>query len=69
MEKYLKGVNGELSYEELNLICQTEVPSGEYYNYEKIRAVLLRKLNGEIDDRYFKTWLMMKRKTGRTTTI
>ena len=49
MGKYLKGVNGELSYEELNLICQTELPSGEYYNYEKIRAVckeIFEKLNG-----------------------
>jgi hypothetical protein len=59
MEKYLKGVNGELSYEELNSICQTDVPKGDYYDYEKIRAVLLRKLNGEIDDKYFRTWLIV----------
>ena len=59
MEKYLKGVNGELTYEELRSICQTDVPKGDYYDYEKIRAVLLRKLNGEIDDEYFHTWLIV----------
>ena len=57
--KYLKGVNGQLSYEELDSICQTEVPDGEYYDYEKIRAVILRKLNGELDDEYFRTWLIV----------
>ena len=59
MEKYLKGVNGELSYEELCSICQKEVPRGNYYSYEKIRAVLLRKLNGELTDEYFQTWLIV----------
>ncbi len=59
INKYLMGVNGELSYEELRSICQTKVPRGKYYNYEKIRAVLLRKLNGEIDDEYFQTWLIV----------
>ena len=59
MEKYLKGVNGELTYDELRSICQTEVPKGNYYNYEKIRSVLLRKLNGELDDKYFHTWLIV----------
>lgn len=59
MQKYLKGVNGELTYEKLNSICQTEVPKGDYYSYEKIRAVLLRKLNGELTDEYFSTWLIV----------
>ena len=59
MEKYLKGVNGELTYDELRSICQTEVPKGNYYNYEKIRSVLLRKLNGELTDEYFITWLIV----------
>ena len=59
MEKYLKGVNGELSYEDLSGICQKEVPKGNYYNYEKIRTVLLRKYNGELDDEYFRTWLIV----------
>lgn len=59
MEMYLKGVNGELAYEDLDKICQTKVPRGDYYNYEKIRDVLLRKLNGEIDDEYFRTWLIV----------
>ena len=59
MEKYLKGVNGELTYEELRSICQTEIPKGKYYNYEKIRSVLLRKLNGELTDKYFRTWLIV----------
>ena len=59
MEKYLKGVNGELTYDELKSICQTEVPQGNYYDYEKIRSVLLRKLNGELTDKYFRTWLVV----------
>ena len=59
MEKYLKGVNGELTYDELRSICQTEVPKGNYYNYEKIHSVLLRKLNGELTDEYFSTWLIV----------
>lgn len=59
MEKYLKGVNGELTFEELRSILQTDVPKGDYYNYEKIQAVLLRKLNGEIDDEYFCAWLIV----------
>ena len=59
MEKYLKGVNGELTYDELRIICQTEVPKGNYYNYEKIHSVLLRKLNGELTDEYFSTWLIV----------
>ncbi len=59
MEQYLKGVYGELPYDELKAICQTDVPEGEYYDYEKIRSVFLRKLNGEIDDEYFKTWLIV----------
>ena len=58
-DTYLKGVNGELSYDELDAICQKHAPEGHYYNYDKIRAVLLRKLNGEIDDKYFKTWLIV----------
>lgn len=59
MEKYLKGVNGELTYDELRSIRQTEVPKGNYYNYEKIHSVLLRKLNGELTDEYFSTWLIV----------
>ena len=59
MDRYLMGVNGELSYDELKSICQTEVPDGEYYNYQKIRKVILRKLNGEINDDYFRTWLIV----------
>ncbi len=59
MEKYLKAVNGDLTYDELRSICQTEVPKGNYYNYEKIRSVLLRKLNGELTDKYFRDWLIV----------
>ncbi len=59
MEKYLKAVNGELTYEQLRSICQTEGPKGNYYNYEKIHSVLFRKLNGELTDEYFSTWLIV----------
>lgn len=59
MNMYLKGVNGELNYDELSSICQTKVPKGKYYDYEKIRSVILKKLNNEISDDYFKTWLIV----------
>ena len=50
---------GELSAEEMDSILQVKAPSGKYYDYEKIRAVLLRKLRGEISDEYFKNWLII----------
>ena len=43
-KKYKKGLYGELSAEEMDSILQLKAPSGKYYDYEKIRAVLLRKL-------------------------
>ena len=58
-DTYLKGVYGELSYDELVAICQKDVPEGKFYNYDKIRAVSLRKLNGELTDEYFSTWLIV----------
>jgi len=56
MGKYLKAVYGELPFDELNSIREAEIPKGDYYNYEKIRAVLLRKLKGEITNEYFLAW-------------
>lgn len=58
-ENYLKGVNGELPYDELLFISQNDAPCGDYYNYESIRNVLLRKLKGEIDDEYFRAWIFV----------
>ena len=59
MNKYMKAMNAELSYEELCSIKRSEIPKGRYYNYEKIRSVLLRKLQGEITDAYFQEWLIV----------
>lgn len=59
MNLFLKGVNGELDYKELEKIYQQDVPKGKYYNYEKIRSVLLEKLNGKLDDEYIRTWLIL----------
>ena len=58
-EIYLKGVRGELSPDVLEIISGHEVPYGDYYDYEALRSVILKKLNGEIDDEYFKNWLYL----------
>ena len=54
-----RAVRGECSYEELASLKPDEgsVPEGEYYDYEALRGVMLRKLEGEVEDRYFKEWL------------
>ena len=56
MNNILKGVRGELPLAELENEYTNLFSYGDYYDYEGIRAVILRKLNGEIDDEYFKTW-------------
>ena len=57
MDKYFKAVYGELPFEELDSIRERDIPKGDYYDYEKIRMVLLRKKEGKIADEYFHRWL------------
>jgi hypothetical protein len=63
MNLFLNGINRELDYKELEKIYQQDVPKGKYYNYEKIRSILLEKLNGKLDDKYIITWLILVSKT------
>ena len=57
-----KAVCADISFEELEdliEIFEKKPPKGDFYNYNAIRKALLRKLNGEIDDAFFKSWLIL----------
>lgn len=58
-EEYIKAIKGDLSFEDLCKVASTKCPQGIYYDYDSIKGVLLRKLNNEITDRYFRTWLII----------
>lgn len=55
-----KAICGDVSFEELEEILNEKMlPNGDFYNYNGIRNVLKRKLNGEIDEAFFKSWLIL----------
>ena len=57
-ETIMKAVFGNISFEELEDLREKKLPKGDFYNYNGIRNVLKRKLNGEITDAFFKSWLI-----------
>ena len=55
--EYIEAIKDNLSFEELSKVVSTKCPKGTYYNYETIRAMLIKKRNNEIEDNYFSIWL------------
>ncbi len=54
-----KGINGELSYEELDKIVSVDVEEGDYYNYNAFMEGILRFLRGEVSKNYYKAWTIL----------
>ena len=54
-----KGINGELSYKELDEIAGVNLEKGDYYNYDAFMKGILRFLRGEISKDYYKSWLIL----------
>lgn len=59
IHKIFKAISADISIDEINAINTEKLPGGDFYNYDVIRNVMLRKLNGEIDDEYFTSWLVL----------
>ena len=54
-----KGINGELSYEELDKIVSVTLEKGDYYNYDAFMEGILRFLRGEVSKNYYKAWTIL----------
>ena len=56
-QAFSKAIRADVSKEELDALRKKRINLAEYYDYNGIRNVILRKLKGEIDDAFFKSWL------------
>ena len=54
-----KGINGDLSYEELREIVSVDLEEDDYYNYEAFIKGILRFLRGEISENYYTSWVIL----------
>ena len=60
VQAVIKAIRGDVSFDELEeVLNEIRLPKGEFYNYNGIRNVLKRKLNGEIEDAFFRNWLIL----------
>lgn len=54
-----KGINGELSYKELDKIVSVDVEESDYYNYDALIKGVTRFLRGEVSKKYYRDWLIL----------
>ncbi len=54
-----KGINGELSYDELDKIVSVDVEEGDYYNYNAFMEGISRFLRGEVSKDYYRAWTIL----------
>lgn len=54
-----KGINGELSYEELDKIVSVDLEEDDYYNYNAFMEGISRFLRGEVSRDYYVSWLIL----------
>ena len=54
-----KGINGELSYEELDKIVSVHLEESDYYNYDAFIEGISKFLKGEVSRDYYISWLIL----------